>query len=113
MQTKIGTMSHIKRDDPDRATVIRRSARRGERLAERSVMSAANDNDHQGPWPLIPFPESPYPSVLLEDVTNPQRLSWKDKLITLSYVVATSIAVFGWLYVLSLAIVSSVVWILS
>ena len=106
-------MSHIKRDDPDRATAIRRGAGRHERLAERSVKSAANDNNNQGPWPLIAFPESPYPSVSFEDITKPQHFSWKGKLIRLAYVVATPIAMFSWLYVLSLAIVSGVVWILS
>jgi hypothetical protein len=104
-------MSHIKRDVPDSAIALRRSAGQHQRLAERSVKSAANDNDNQGPWPLAPFLESPYPTCSFEDVTKPQHSSWKGKLIRLAYVAATPIAVFGWLYLLWLAMISSTEWI--
>ena len=106
-------MSHIKRDVPDSAIVLRRSAGQQGRLAERSVKSAANDNDNQGPWPLVRFLESPYPTFSFEDFTKPHRTSWKGKLIRLAYVAAMPFAVLGWLYLLWLAIISGTEWILS
>ena len=104
-------MRHIKRDVPESATTVRRSAGPHERLSVQS--SAANDNDNQAPWPLVQFPASLYPSISFEDVTKPQRSTWKGKLIRLAYVAATPIAVFGWFYLLWLAIVRSTEWILS
>ena len=114
VQTETGAMmSHIKQDDPDGRSAIRRSPGAHQSVSERPVKSAANDNDNQGPWPFVPFPEGSYPSVLSEEVATPQRLSWKAKLILLAYAAVTPIAMLGWLYLLWLAIVSSVVWMLT
>jgi hypothetical protein len=127
-------MSHIKQDDPDGTTVTRRGTGAHQRFPEQPPTSAANDNDCEGPWPLIPFPEglNGTPSgqqirrlstesarPLNEEVTIRRavqagfRSSWRATLARLAYAVAVSIAMFGWLYVLWLALVSSVQWILS
>ena len=111
VQTETGDMSHIKQDDPDGRSAIRRIAGAHQRSSE-GLKSAANDND-QVPWPFVPLPEGFYPSVLSEEVATPQRLSWKAKLILLAYAAVTPIATFGWLYLLWLAIVSIVVWMLT
>jgi hypothetical protein len=103
-------MSHIEQQDADRRLVIRRIAGPHQRFSEES---AANDNDNQGPWPLVPFPEGSYPSVLAEEVTTPRRFSWNAKLILLTYAALTPIAMLGWLYVLWLATVSSLEWMLN
>ena len=72
------------------------------------------------PRPMIavspPFPESACPSPLYEEVTIPQaglRSSWKAMLGRLVYVAVASIAMFGWLYLLWLVLVSSAQAILS
>ena len=54
-----------------------------------------------------------YPYVSSKEVPTPQRLSWKAKLILLAYVAVTPIAMLGWLYLLWLAIVSSLEWMLN
>ena len=103
-------MSHIEQDDGDRTLVLRRIAGAHQRFSEES---AANDNDNKGPWPLVRLPEGSYPSVLAEEVTTPQRFSWKAKLILLTYAAVTPIAMLGWLFLLWLAIVSSLKWMLN
>jgi hypothetical protein len=104
-------MSHIKQDDADRRLTIRRSAGAHQRFSEERAKSAANDN--QGPWPVVPLPEGSFPSFLSEEVATPQRFSWKAKLILLTYAAGTLIAMLGWLYLLWLAIGSSLEWMLT
>jgi hypothetical protein len=101
---------HIEQDDPVGTTVARRSTG-----AWQPPTSAANDNDCEGPWPLVPFPEGLH---LCEGVGTPQPVrerftSWRAPLSRLAYAAAVLIAMFGWLYLLSLALVSSVQKILS
>jgi hypothetical protein len=111
--------SHIKQDDPDGTTVTRRGTGAHQRFPEQPPTSAANDNDCESSWPLVPFPESACPSLFYEEVTTPQavqsgfRSSWRATLGRLAYVAVVSIAMFGWLYLLWLALVSSVQGILS
>ena len=105
-------MSHVKRNHPDGSTAIQQSAGRYQTLPGQSVTSPANDNDNKGSWPM-PLPEGFYPSFSSGDVETPRRFSWKAKLVKLAYIVAAPVAGFGWLYVLWLAIVSSVMWILD
>jgi len=83
----------------------------------------------KGRWPLAPFPEghlgiptgqqemnrqlsteSACPFLLYEEVTTPDGLrpSWRATLGRLAYVAVVSIAMFGWLFVLWLALVSLV-----
>ena len=100
-------MIHIKEGDPE-GVAIRRSAGAHQSFPE-PKSAANNDNDNQGPWPFVPFPEGSYPSVLSEVVAASQRLSWKAKLIKVIYLVVTPIALFGWWYL----IVSGVVWMLN
>jgi hypothetical protein len=104
---------HIKKDDPDVATVTQRGT-------EQAPACAANDNDWEGSSPLVPLPEGRLgvPSGLQESnrlstesaCRSPAsfRSSWRATLGKLAYVVAVSIAMFGWLYLLWLALVSGV-----
>src|SRR6188768_245546 len=106
-------MSHIKQDDADGRSAIRRSAGAHQRFSEEPAKSAANDNENQRPWPFVPSLEGSYPSVLSKEVATPQRLSWRAKLILLAYVAVTPVAMLGWLYLLWLAIVSTLEWMLT
>ena len=109
-QTEIGAMtSHIKQDDPDGTAVTRRGAGAHQSFPD-------HDNVGESSWPLVPFPESACPSLLYEEVSAPQagfRSSWKATLGRLAYVAVVSIAMFGWLYLLWLVLVSSVHAMLS
>jgi len=49
--------SHLKQDDPDGTTVTPRRTRVCLSFPEQPVTASANDNDCEGPWPLVPFPE--------------------------------------------------------
>jgi|SRR6266478_9435286 len=114
---------HIKQDEPAHESISRPP-----------LTPAANDNDCEGPWPLVPFPEgltailggqqepirrdlteSAWPFFLREGVDSPQpdqerfRSFWKTTL----YLATVSIAEFGWLYLHWLVLVRSVQWILS
>jgi len=55
--------------------------------------------------------DSAFPSIPYEEVTNPQALqvgsSWRAMSATLAYVAAVSVAMLGWLYLLWLALISS------
>ena len=106
-------MSHIEQDDPDGRSAIWQSAGAHKWFFERPAEPAVTGNDNQGPWPFVPSPEGSYPSVSSKEVATPQRLSWKAKLILLAYVAVTPIAMLGWLYLLWLAIVSSLEWMLN
>ena len=107
---------HIEQDDPVGTKVARRSIGAHESFFKQPPTSAANDNDCEGPWPLVPFPEGLF---LSEGVATPQlvqegfRSSWRATLSRLAYAATVSIAMFGWLYLLWLALVSSVQMILS
>jgi hypothetical protein len=114
---------HIKLDEPA-----------DESFSTPPPASAANDNDCEGSWPLVPLsegltailggqpesirrdpPESAWPFFLREGVDSPQpvqerfRSFWKTTL----YVATVSIVEFGWLYLLWLALVRSVQWMLN
>lgn len=60
------------------------------------------------------LPEGVCPSILYEEVTTPQavqagsRSSWRATLGRLAYGAGVSVAMFGWLYLPWLALVSSV-----
>jgi hypothetical protein len=89
--------------------------------------SAANDNDREGPWPLVPLPQGPAPvpdrdwlsmegigsALLCEGASLPQPAqedfpsSWRETLGRLAYVAAISVAMSGWLYFLWLALAYS------
>jgi hypothetical protein len=89
---------------------------------------AANDNDREGPWPLVPLPQelAPVPdrewlsmegissALLCEGASLPQpvqedfRSSCRETLGRLAYVAAISIAMSGWLYLLWLALAYSI-----
>jgi hypothetical protein len=116
-QTEIAAMtSHIKQDDPDGTAVTRRGAGAHQSFPDQPPTSAANDNVCESSWPLVPFPESACASLLYEEVSAPQagfRSSWKATLGRLAYVAVVSIAMFGWLYLLWLVLVSSVHAMLS
>jgi hypothetical protein len=111
--------SYIKQDDPDGTTVTRRGTGARKRFPEQPPTSAANDKDCEGSWPLVPFPKTACPSLLYEEVITPRvvqasfRSSWRATLGRLAYLAVVSIAMFGWLYLLWLAPVSSVQGILS
>ena len=125
---------HIEQDHPVGTTVARRSTGAHDSFSGQPPTPAANDNDCEGPWPQIQFPEgltaipggqqepirrdpteSAWPSFLREEVDSPQpvqegfRSFWKTTL----YMATVSIAEFGWLYLLWLALVRSVQWTLS
>ena len=106
-------MGHIKQDDPDGRSAIWQSAGAHKWFFERPAEPAVNGNDNQGPRPLVRLPGGSYPSVLSEEAATPQLFSWKAKLILLTYAAVTPIAMLGWLYVLWLAIVSSLGWMLT
>jgi len=126
-QTEVGAlMGNIKQNDPESATATRRDTRGYHRLREQPPTFAANDNSSECPWPLVPFPEGHLgisgalqelnrPCLFFEEVETPQvvqvgfRYSWS----WLAYVAVVSIAMFGWLYLLWLGLVSSVQAILS
>ena len=106
---------HIEQDDPVGTTVARRRTGAHESFSRQPPTSAANDNDCEGPWPLVPFPEGLH---LCEGVATPQPVrerftSWRAPLSRLADAAAVLIAMFGWLYLLSLALVCSVQKILS
>ena len=71
-----------------------------------------------GSWPLVQFPERTCASLSYDEVATPPavqasfRLSWRTTLGWLAYVAAVSIAMPSWLYLLWLAPVSGVQWIL-
>ena len=123
--------NYIELDDRDGATVTRRGTDAHQRYRQHPRTSAADDNDCD--WPLVPLPEghlgipsglqesnrllssqSAFLFHLSEEVTRPQlvqassRSSWRATLGRLAYVAAVSVAMFGWLYLLWLALVSSV-----
>jgi hypothetical protein len=95
------------------------------------TLTSANDND--GPWPLIPFPEmldsnpagpqkvaieSARASLLLDEATAPRgqtepEVSWRGTLARVTYLVAVSIAMFGWMYLLWWTLGSSLSWVLD
>ena len=126
----------IKQDDPDGTSVARRGAGAHPSFpGERNI--SANDNDFEGSWSLVPSAsafnsirsgqqepiqrhstEGASPS-LYEVVNTSQaaqagfRSSWRATLVRLAYVAAISAAMFGWLYLLWLALLSSVQGILS
>ena|SRR5438270_3288860 len=114
---------HSKQDE---TTALQRSigARPG---FPRKPPTSANDNNRDGPWPLIPFPErlDAIPtghqelfhrlSTQHEEATAEQTVqasfrssSWRTTLGLGAYVVGASIAMFGWLYLLWLALITSV-----
>jgi hypothetical protein len=100
---------HIEQDDPVGTTAARRSTGAHESFSRQPPTSAANDNDSEGPWPLVPFPEGFF-------VVTPQKglaASWRATLSRLAYVATVSIAMFGWLYLLWLVLVGSVHALLS
>ena len=128
----------MKQDDPDGKTVTRRGIGSHQSFPEQPPTSVANDRDCEDSWPLVPFPEghlctpsgqqesnrrlsteSACPSHLQEEVTTPWavqasfRASRRATLGKLAYGAAVSIAMFGWLYFLGLALVSSVQWVLN
>ena len=103
-------MSRIKQDD-----TISRAAT----LSKLQSSAPANDNDGDGAWPLLPFPESASPPLSYQEVTTTPaiqtglRSSWKATLSRLAYLAAVSMAMLGWSYLLVVALISSVMWIVS
>ena len=129
MQNETGAlMSRVKHDDPDGPTPIQ-SGIAHQRFPDPPPTSAANDNACEGPSSQVPFStelnsmpsgqpeattaiiESAFPSIPYEEVTNPQAVqvgsSWRAMSGRLAYVAAVSVAMLGWLYLLWLALVSS------
>jgi hypothetical protein len=123
---------HIEQDVLIGTAMTRRSIGANQSVSGQPPTSAANDNDCEGPWPLVPFPEgltaipggqqepirrdptgSVWPSFLREEVDSPQPVQESFRSLTTLYMGTVSIAEFGWLYLLWLALVRSVQWILS
>jgi hypothetical protein len=123
-------MSHVRQDDPDGPTATRSGTGAPQNFPKPPATSAANDNDCEGPRSQVPLSterssipsgqpeptrgqitEGACPSIPCEEVTNPQAVqagsSWRARLGMLAYVAAVSVAMFGWLYLLWLALVSS------
>jgi hypothetical protein len=108
--TKVSRMAQqIKREDSVGVSVTPESSSR------QPLPSVARDNVCDGPWPLVAFPKG----LLCAGGDTPQRAqegprsSWKATSGKLAFAATALIAMFGWLYLLWLAVVSSVEKILS
>ena len=113
-------VQRIEQDNPASMTVARQSIGAHEDFSGQ-LASAANDNNCEGPWPLVPFPEGlffpneqhePSESVTSHPVQESDRSYWRATLSRLAYAATVSIAMLGWLYLLGLALVSSVLGLL-
>jgi hypothetical protein len=113
--------------------VGQRDAGAQENFSSRLTPTAANDNNCEGPWQLVPFPEglAPIPdgqclsmqdvgsSLLWEGNVIPQpgeqdiRPSWTANRGRLAYLATVSIVMFCWLYLLWLALAYGVDMILG
>jgi hypothetical protein len=106
---------HIKQEDSVGISVARPSTGAPESFSKQPPPSVADDNVCDGPWPLVPFPEG----LLCAGGATPQRAqegprsSWKATSGKLAFAATALIAMLGWLYLLWLAVVSSVEKILS
>jgi len=114
--TKVSRMAQqIKREDSVGVSVARPSTGTPESASRRPLPSVAGDNVCDGPWPLVAFPKG----LLRAGGATPQRAqegprsSWKATSGKLAFAATALIAMFGWLYLLWLAVVSSVEKILS
>ena len=112
---------HIEQDKADRTTLGQRKPSSAPELS-RKPPTSANDNDC-GPWPLIPFSEVlngipseqqqqierfSIESARAQAIQRRSRSSWRGKLGVVTYAVGVSIAMFGWIYLLWLALAASV-----
>jgi hypothetical protein len=112
--TKVSRMAQqIKREDSVGISVARASTGAPESSSRQPLPSVADDNVCDGP--LVPFPKG----LLCAGGATPQRAqvgprsSWKATSGKLAFAATALIAMFGWLYLLWLAVVSSVEKILS
>jgi hypothetical protein len=140
MRTEIrALMSNIEQNNSDGPTVIRQGVGGHQRfpvLKPKFAAIAANDNSCEWCWPLVPFPEgnlgisgaqqdsklrlsTQSASFLNEEVITTETVqptfhsSWRERFGRMAYVVVVSIATFGWLYLLWLAVLGSVQAILN
>ena len=113
--TKVSRMAQIKREDAVGVSVARPSTGTPESSSRQPLPSVAANNVCDGPWPLVPFSKG----LLCAGGATPQRAqegrrsSWKASSGKLAFAATAFIAMFGWLYLLWLAVVSSVEKILS
>jgi hypothetical protein len=134
-------MSNIEQNNSGGPTVIGRGTGKHKRFAVQApkfAAIAANDNDCERGRPLIPLPvghlgiqcgqqelnqplstDRVYPSLLSEEVTTTETVqatfspSWRARFGRTAYVATISIAMFGWLYLLWLGLISSMQAILN
>jgi hypothetical protein len=113
--TKVSRMAQqIKREDWVGVSVARCTGT-PESSSRGPLPSIADDNVCDGFWPLVPFPKG----LLSAGGATPQRSqegprsSWKATSGKLAFAATAFVAMFGWLYLLWLAVVSSVEKILS
>lgn len=122
---EVGAMVQpIGQDNPADKTIIRQS-KAHENFSGQPSTSAANDNDDEGPWPLIPFPEGFFAGVrseqqesifstksagqLSSDISQRgSSSSRRGRLSRLTYAAMVLIAMVGWLYLLWLVLLSSI-----